>query len=93
MWLQNKPQFISGKNMFWNSTENTHILAIFAEKYNVDPLIKVECEIDKTDSLLKCHKCDKSYPTKFELNNHKKENHGYSIDWQCQLECVHTVEW
>ena len=40
---QNEPQ---------NSQEES------AEKYDVDPLIKVECEIEETDSLLKCDKCD-----------------------------------
>ena len=59
---------------------------------DVDPLIKVECEIEETDSLLKCDKCDKSFPTKYDLNNHKKENHGYGIDWQSDGLCPHCGE-
>ena len=62
------------------------------EKYDVNPLIKVECEIEETDSLLKCDKCDKSFPTKYDLNNHKKENHGYGIDWQSDGLCPHCGE-
>ena len=63
-----------------------------AEKYDADPLIKVECEIEETDPLLKCDKCDNSYPTKYDLNNHKKENHGYGVDWLSGGMCPHCGE-